>query len=661
MSETNIPELLASIRSPEDLRCLNEDQLTGLCEEIRHYIIDVIREVGGHFASSLGAVELTVALHYLYDTPRDKIVWDVGHQAYVHKILTGRCEQLRTIRHYEGIAGFPRRDESVYDAFGAGHASTSISAALGMAAARDRKGEDYEVVAVIGDGGMTGGLAYEALNNAGAMGTDITVILNDNRMSISPNVGAISKYLAEIITDPLYNRMKADIWNALGKAPFRARLQSLAHRVDDSLKTFLVPGMLFKDLGFTYVGPIDGHNLRDVLSILRKVRGMNRPVLLHLITRKGCGHSSAEKDPVSWHGVKPAPKKSKTPAPATASPTPKAAPSYTDVFGRCMMQLAERDPRVVAVTAAMSTGTGLVPFSERFPQRFFDVGIAEGHAVTFAAGMAADGFRPVCAIYSTFLQRAFDHLVHDAAIQHLPVIFCLDRAGIAGEDGPTHHGMLDLAYLACVQGLVVTAPKDGNELRNLLFTALSYNDGPFAIRYPKDSSWRYDESEKCTPIPIGQWEIVQEGTDVCLVAVGSMVRSACDVAERLSEDGVAAEVVNARYVKPLDDAMLDRIGRTHRMVVTIEEGALRGGFGQAVAHAMAELGATAGVHCIAADDRLVPHGARSVLLDWTGLSVARIEKRIRALLDVPSATGRRAGVRVLRHPHTTRKYRNGDE
>ncbi|MCH8993056.1 MAG: 1-deoxy-D-xylulose-5-phosphate synthase [Acidobacteria bacterium] len=580
MSETRIPKLLAGIGSPRDLRALPEDRLEELCAEIRHYIIDVIGEVGGHFASSLGAVELTVALHYLYDTPRDKTVWDVGHQAYVHKILTGRSEQLPTIRHFEGISGFLKREESVYDTFGAGHASTSISAALGMAVARDRKGEDHKVVAIIGDGGMTGGLAYEALNNAGASGIDITVILNDNRMSISPNVGAMSRYLAGIITDPLYNRIKADIWNALGKAPFHARLQSLAHRVDDSLKSLLVPGMLFKDLGFTYVGPIDGHNLRDVMSILRKARSLKKPVLIHLVTRKGCGHTSAEQDPVKWHGVKPAPKKAAKSQPLrTVTPPVKAAPAYTDVFGQSLIALAERDPRVIAITAAMSTGTGLVPFAERFEERFFDVGIAEGHAVTFAAGLAAEGYRPVCAIYSTFLQRAYDHLVHDVAVQHLPVIFCLDRAGIAGEDGPTHHGMLDLAYLSCVQGMVVAAPKDGNELRDLLFTALSYDDGPFAIRYPKGSSWRYDPEERYRPIPIGQWEAMRKGDDLCLLAVGSMVKSAHEVAERLAADGVEAEIVNARFVKPLDHAMMDRIAEKHRLVITIEEACLRGGFG----------------------------------------------------------------------------------
>jgi 1-deoxy-D-xylulose-5-phosphate synthase len=646
------PGLLATVNSPADLKRFTLEELQQLCAEIRHYIIDVIGEVGGHFASSLGAVELTVALHHLYDAPRDKIIWDVGHQAYVHKILTGRRDLLPTIRRFEGISGFLRRDESDYDTFGAGHASTAISAALGVAIARDRLNQEFEVVAVVGDGGMTGGLAFEGLNNAGASGTDLTVILNDNRMSISPNVGALSRYLAEIITDPLLNRIRSDIWKALGKAPFHARLQSLARRVDESLKTFLAPGMFFEDLGFKYVGPIDGHNLADTLTILRRAKELKRPVLVHLITRKGCGHSSAEEDPVTWHGVKASPRTSTVSGPQVAASVPapvSVAPSYTDVFGHVMLQLADRDERVVAITAAMATGTGLVPFAERFPERFFDVGIAEGHAVTFAAGLATAGFRPVCAIYSTFLQRAFDHLVHDVALQRLPVIFCLDRGGLAGEDGPTHHGNLDLAYLSCVPDMIVAAPMDGDELRNLLFSAVAYGDGPFAIRYPKDTSWRFDPEERYTLIPIGQWDMRRAGGDLCMLAVGAMVRTALDVAERLARTGIDAEVVNARFVKPLDEPMLDRIARSHRVVVTIEEGNRRGGFGQAVAQNLASRPEPVAVHGIAIDDCLVPHGARPILLDWAGLSAARIEKRIRTLMEPSpndsSVAGRRVSIR----------------
>jgi 1-deoxy-D-xylulose-5-phosphate synthase len=645
VSDTQIPQLLATIKSPADLRRIPEAELPQLCSEIREYLVSVIREVGGHFASSLGAVELTVALHYIYDTPQDRIVWDIGHQAYVHKMLTGRCDLLPTIRRYEGMSGFLQRKESEYDTFGAGHSSTAISAALGMAVARDRKGEDHEVVAIVGDGGMTGGLAYEGLNNAGATGTDITVILNDNRHSISPNVGAMSRYLAEIITDPRYNRLREDIWKALGKAPFHETLQSLAKRLDESLKTFVSPGMLFEDLGFKYVGPIDGNNVRDLLPILRKAKSFKKPLLIHVVTRKGCGYEPAEQDPVKWYSVKPAAPKS----PAASARRVSTPPAYTEVFGASMLQLAERDDRVMAVTAAMSIGTGLIPFAEKYPKRLFDVGIAEGHAVTFAAGLATEGFRPVCAIYSTFLQRAYDNLFHDVAIQQLPVIFCLDRAGVAGEDGPTHHGLGDLAYLCCIPELVVAAPKDGNELRDLMFTALAYEHGPFAIRYPKDNAWRYDPDERYHPIPIGQWERLSEGSELCILAVGTMVRTALDVAARLAADGISCEIINARFVKPLDDEALDRIASRHRLVVTLEEGVLRGGFGQAVTLALMRRRCDAIVEAMAVEDKFVPHGARAILLDWAGLSVARIEKRIRALLGDASAHARIETSRLRNH------------
>lgn len=641
MTPYKLPPLLASIDSPASLKGLTIEQLQQLCDEIRRYLIEVIVDVGGHFASSLGAVELSVALHHVYDAPRDKIVWDVGHQGYVHKILTGRRDRLPTIRRYEGISGFLKRSESEYDAFGAGHASTAISAALGMAVARDRKGEDFEVVAVVGDGGMTGGLAFEGLNNAGAINTDFTVILNDNRMSISPNVGALSRHLAEIITDPLYNRIKGEIWNAMGKAPFSDQLRSLSKRLEESLKNLVSPGMFFENLGFKYAGPIDGHNVADLVTILRKAKDFNKPLLVHVVTRKGCGHESAEADPIKWHGVKAKakPKPDARPAPVFEGP-----PAYTDVFGKTMMQIGERDPRLIAITAAMSTGTGLVEFAERFPQRFFDVGIAEGHAVTFAAGLASEGFRPVCAIYSTFLQRAIDHLVHDVAIQKLPVIFCLDRAGLAGEDGPTHHGNLDLAYLSCVPGLVVAAPKDGNELRDLLFTAMAYDSGPFAIRYPKDESWAYDRDVKFSPIPVGRWEILRPGSDACILAVGSMVRPALQIAEQLAADKFNVQIVNARFVKPMDMALLEQIIAKHDLIITLEEGVIRGGFGQAVAQIVHEHDhASVQVRAIGIDDTLVTHGTRAQLLELTGLSVPRLTRRVREMLEARAtayATGK---------------------
>ena len=631
-------KILPTISAPHDLKGLTAPQLAELCAEIRAYLIEVVTDVGGHFASSLGAVELTVALHYLYDTPRDKIVWDVGHQAYVHKILTGRMEQLKTIRRFEGISGFCKRSESEYDAFGAGHASTAISAALGMACARDRAGEHYEVVAVVGDGSLTGGLAFEGLNNAGASGADITVILNDNKMSISPNVGAMSRYLADVITDPRYNRLKAEIWDSLAKIPrFTGPLRALGRRIDESLKSLLTPGMLFEDLGFKYVGPIDGHNLDDLIRILKKTRELRQPVLLHVLTQKGRGHKAAEDDPTMYHGVSPSRKRQSDPPPVAQTT---ARPSYSEVFGRTLERLAARDERIVAITAAMAEGTGLADFREKFPKQFFDVGIAEGHAVTFAGGLAGQGLRPVCAIYSTFLQRAFDHIIHDVALQHLPVVFCMDRGGIAGEDGPTHHGCFDLAYLSLIPGMVVAAPRDGDELADLIFTALAYNDGPFAIRYPKGDCGRWSDRESYTPIPIGQWEQLRRGDAGAVLAVGSMVGATGEAANRLAADGISLEVVNARFVKPLDTAMLERLAERHRVVVTIEEGCLTGGFGSAVLQYLEQkIRKRPQVISLGLDDAFVPHGSRSLLLDRVGLSASRIEKAIREAL-VPMVAGR---------------------
>jgi 1-deoxy-D-xylulose-5-phosphate synthase len=619
-------KILPTLSSPRDLKKLSVPELKDLCAEIRTYLVDVVTNVGGHLASSLGTVELTVALHYLYDAPRDKIVWDVGHQAYVHKMLTGRLELLKTIRRFEGISGFCKRDESEYDPFGAGHASTAISSAFGLSAARDLSGEDYKVVAVVGDGSLTGGLSYEGLNNAGASGSDFTVILNDNKMSISPNVGAISRYLADVITDPLYNRLKDDIWHSLGKIPrLTAPLRALGKRLDESLKSLLTPGMLFEDLGFKYVGPIDGHNLEDLTRILGKTRQLKEPVLLHVITQKGHGHQPAEKNPTKYHGVAPHNKPKSKPA---------KTPSYSDILGQTLERLARRDKRIVAITAAMAEGTGLADFRDKLPEQFFDVGIAEGHAVTFAAGMAAEGFRPVCAIYSTFLQRAFDHIIHDVALQNLPVVFCLDRAGIAGEDGPTHHGCLDLAYLSIIPRMVVAAPKDGDELADLLFTALAY-DGPFAIRFPKGGCLKWTNHKSFTPLQIGKWERLQAGDSAALLAVGSMVGTAVEVAERLAADKISLEIINARFVKPFDTEMLNTITNKHRCVFTLEEGCLTGGFGAAVLqYVERHCGRRPRIHCLGLEDNFIPHGPRGLLLDRVGLSAPRIEKTIRDTLGI---------------------------
>ncbi len=639
-------KLLPAINSPQDLKRLSPAELSDLCKEIRAYLIDVVTDIGGHFASSLGAVELTVALHYLYDTPKDKIIWDVGHQAYVHKILTGRAEQLRTIRRFEGISGFCKRNESEYDAFGAGHASTAISAAFGMACARDHRGEDSKVVAVIGDGSMTGGLAFEGLNNAGASGTDITVILNDNKMSISPNVGALSRYLAEVITDPVYNRIKADIWNSLGKIPpLTGPLRALGKRMDESLKSFLTPGMLFEDLGFKYVGPIDGHNLEDVLKILGKTRQLKEPVLLHVLTQKGHGHKAAEANPTKYHGIKGAPKTPVNPH----QPAPAKKPTYSQAFGWTMERLAARDRRVIAITAAMAEGTGLADFRKKFPKQFYDVGIAEGHGVTFAGGLAAEGLRPVCAIYSTFLQRAFDHIVHDVALQRLPVVFCMDRAGIAGEDGPTHHGCFDIAYLSVIPGMVVAAPKDGDELADLLFTALAQDKQPFAIRYPKGDCFKWTERESYNPLPIGKWERLRSGDDVAILAVGSMVAVAQEAAKRLAESNISVELINARFIKPLDTEMLTELADDHDRIITVEEGCLAGGFGSAVMQSLREHGNNQlQMRSLGFEDGFIPHGPRGLLLDRMGLSAPRIEKAVREFLDGQStAAARRGGVQPL--------------
>jgi 1-deoxy-D-xylulose-5-phosphate synthase len=616
--------LLSSIEDPHDLKPLSLSQLEELCREIRDYFVEVITGVGGHFAPSLGVVELTVALHFVFDTPRDKLIWDVGHQGYVHKILTGRREALKTIRQYKGISGFLKRTESKYDTFGAGHASTSISAALGIAQARDLAGDDYKVVAVIGDGALTGGLAYEALNNAGALGTDILVILNDNEMSISPNVGAISRYLTEITTDPLYNRIKDEIWGLTEHMPFgKKRLRRFVRSVEEALKGLLVPGLFFEQLGFRYFGPINGHELRELVPVLRRLRTLRGPRLLHIRTVKGKGVDYAEQDSVKFHAVSPPSK------PAGDSLAKPKLPSYNNVFAQALVDLAKRDERIVAITAAMAEGTGLVAFQKEFPDRFYDVGIAEAHAVTFAAGLAVEGYRPCAAIYSTFLQRAFDQVIHDVALQHLPVVFALDRAGLCGADGPTHHGAFDLSYLTLIPEIVVAAPKDGNELRNLLYTAFSQEEHPFAIRYPKDTCVALSEEAIYRKLPIGSWEQLESGEDAVLLAVGTMVPGALKARGLLERQGIRAGVVNCRFVKPLDTEMLRQLAERVPLIVTIEENALRGGFGTYVAEHLHKEEISFGriVH-LGLPDSFVEHGSRGILLDVVGLSPEKIAEAV---------------------------------
>ena len=616
-------KLLPKIKSPADIRDFSKQQLQQLVDELRYYTIETISQIGGHLAPTLGVVELTVALHKVFETPSDKIVWDVGHQGYAHKILTGRFDEFPSIRQFGGLSGFLKRSESDYDVFGAGHASTSISAATGIAQSRKHSGKNFRVVSVIGDGSMTGGLAFEALNNAGALKTPMIVVLNDNEMSISPNVGALNTYLTKIVTNPVYNHIREEIWNLSGKLPFgKSKARTMLHRIEDSLKSLLVPGMLFEELGFRYIGPIDGHNLNDLIDTFEKIKDVRSPMLLHVLTKKGKGMASVDADKyhadaVKYHAVKP---NGKLPAKKIES-----VPVFQDVFGYLTCEVAKNRNDTVCITAAMREGTGLVKYAKEFPERYYDVGIAEGHAVTFAAGLATQNIRPIVAIYSTFLQRAFDHIIHDAAIQHLPVVFCMDRAGIAGEDGPTHHGALDIAYLKCIQDMIVTAPKDGNELRNLLYTGLDYKDGPFAIRYPKASSIEFNKLGQAELLPIGSWEVLRKGEEAVILAVGPQVYDALNAAEQLVGRGVNCEVVNCRFIKPMDEDYLHKVIERFNKVITIEEGVSTGGFGESIAAFLSTNGFKGDINNISLPDKFVEHGPRQLLLDKYGVNQEGIE------------------------------------
>ncbi len=622
-------ELLPKIKSPADIRGYNTNQLRQLCDEVRSYTIDVITKTGGHLAPTLGVIELTVALHHVYNTPKDKIVWDVGHQGYAHKILTGRFEELKTIRQHKGLSGFLKRTESEYDVFGAGHASTSISAALGIATARDHHGNNFRVSAVIGDGAMTGGLAFEGLNNAGHLRKQLLVILNDNDMSISPNVGAIRTHLTHVITNPLYNRVRDEIWRLTGGLPMGKKWTRIfIKKIEEGLKNLIVPGIIFDELGFRYFGPIDGHDVEELVHTLNNIKDIKTPVLLHVVTKKGKGLDEAEKDPVGYHGVKATPTSS-----TNGQPQPVLdIPSFQTVFGHISREAARNNKEVVCITAAMGEGTGLIPFKKEFPDRYYDVGIAEGHGVTFASGLATEGMRPICAIYSTFLQRAFDHIVHDAAIQHLPVIFCMDRAGIVGEDGPTHHGALDMAYLRCIQDIIIVAPKNGNDFRNLLYTALDITDRPIAIRYPKASAVEFDQNGQAELLPIGCWEIENYGSDAAILAVGPMVYDAVKAAEKLETIGISCEVVNCQFIKPMDIAYLKSALKKFKVIVTIEEGVIKGGFGEGVISWMSEHGYTGRMMRIGLPDSYVEHGPRNVLLQNLGLNTDGLVNTVSKLM-----------------------------
>ena len=608
-------KLLDKVQLPEGIKDLSLDALKTLSEEIRDRIIKVVTEKGGHFGGPLGAVELTVALHHVYNSPVDKMVWDVGHQGYAHKILTGRNAQFETVRQYGGLSGFLKRSESQHDAFGAGHASTSISAALGFAMEIKLQGKNSNAIAIIGDGGMTGGLAFEALNNTGQLKPDMLIILNDNEMSISKNVGAVSQLFTRMLTNPLYNRVRDELWNLTGKLPMgKKQIRTLAKRIDEGLKNLIVPGIFFEELGIRYFGPINGHDIQELVSTLEKLKSIKGPKILHIITRKGKGYEPAEIDPVTWHGIKGSGKSAKPPA-----------PDYLKVFGDIVSEFVEKDKKVCLITAAMKEGTGLVDFAEKYPDNFFDVGIAEGHAVTFSAGLAAAGMKPIAAIYSTFLQRAFDHMIHDVAIQKLPVIFALDRAGLVGADGPTHHGVFDLTYLQAIPNMTVCAPKDGNELRNLLYTALKMAEGPFAVRYPKDCSLKYDPQLKAELLNIGLWENLKDGQEVVLLAVGAMVENSLKAREILIESDIFAGVVNCRFIKPFDIKMMKTLAREYSRVITIEENTLLGGFGSNLRNWCADnVKIKDSFHTLGIPDEFVNHGSRNQLLEDVGLSPEKI-------------------------------------
>lgn len=618
-ANTDYP-LLSDIDGPQDLRRLPESRLDALADEVRAYLIRTVAQCGGHFAAGLGTVELTVALHYVFNTPDDRLVWDVGHQAYPHKILTGRRELLSTIRQLNGLAPFPKRAESPYDTFGVGHSSTSIGAALGMVIGARRQGSDRCAVAIIGDGGMTAGMAFEALNHAGDLKADLLVVLNDNEMSISPNVGALSTRLTKVLSGRMLTNVREGGKQVLRLMP--TPMWELARRAEEHVKGMLIPGTLFEEFGFNYFGPIDGHDLPTLVHTLRNLRDQRGPRLLHILTRKGKGYQRAEAEPVAYHGVSRF-------DPSQGLPPKKAdnLPTYTQIFGDWLCDIAERDERVVGLTPAMREGSGLVKFSQRFPERYFDVGIAEQHCVTVAAGMACEGLKPVVAIYSTFLQRAYDQLIHDVAVQNLPVLFAIDRAGLVGPDGPTHAGSFDLSYLRCIPNMVVMTPCDENETRQMLYTGHTL-DRPSAVRYPRGKCPGVELQRDMTALPVGKAELRRQGRGPALLAFGSMVEVATAVAAEFD-----ATVVNMRFVKPLDEDLVLRMAETHDCLVTLEENAVMGGAGSAVAECLAARGIVAAVHHIGLPDRFIDQGSREELLAEAGLDIVSVRRRLEQLTE----------------------------
>jgi 1-deoxy-D-xylulose-5-phosphate synthase len=627
--ESPMYTLLNKINSPEDLKSLKMEELIALSSEVRRFLLDNVSRTGGHLASNLGAVELTLALHYCFDSPVDKIIWDVGHQAYTHKIITGRRDTFPTQRQYKGISGFPKRSESPHDAFGAGHSSTSISAGLGMAAANSLKGANSSVIAVIGDGSLTGGIAFEALNQAGHLRKNMIVVLNDNEMSISKNVGAFSAFISRKLTGKYFRDLKKEMQSLLKAIPaIGSDILHFARRAENSLKGFLTPGTLFEALGFDYTGPIQGHDLPQLIEVFNGCRSVEGPLLIHVMTTKGKGYEPAEKTPDLFHGIGPFDIETGAVKGGKGGPS-----SYTAVFGKTMVKLAEEDKRIIAITAAMPDGTGLSPFAKAFPERFFDVGIAEQHALTFAAGLAAEGFRPVAAIYSTFAQRGYDQIFHDICLQNLPVTLALDRGGLVGDDGPTHHGVFDFSYLRHLPGMTVMAPKDENELQHMLKTAVSCGR-PASIRYPRGAGYGVAMDPTPGPMEIGKGEVLTEGKDLTILAIGSTVYPALDAARILAEEGVTVTVVNARFVKPLDRDLIIATASATGTLITVEENALQGGFGSAVLELFETEGVTGiRVKRIGIPDRFIEHGSQAQLRADLGLDSKGIAATARALLN----------------------------
>ncbi|NQU68728.1 MAG: 1-deoxy-D-xylulose-5-phosphate synthase [Candidatus Marinimicrobia bacterium] len=613
---------LNTIDDPSDLKKLSVEELFEYSSELSHFMRTTIEEIGGHYSSPLGVVDLSIALHYVYNSPSDKLIWDVGHQAYAHKIITGRRDRFNTLRKKNGISGFLKRDESPHDIIGAGHASTAISSALGIAHARDKQNLNERVVAIVGDGAMTGGLSYEGLNNLGYHRTQLTVVLNDNSLSISPSVGALSGYLTRVVTNPTYNKIRDDIWNVTGKIPtFPSKvIRKFLRKTEEGIKGFFTPGALFEELGLRYVGPVDGHNLELLIQTFNSVKDFPNPTLVHVYTKKGRSSELAELDSVKYYSMPG--KKNKVAV--------KPAPDYSEIFGKCLRSLTE-EKDIFCVTAAMGIGTGMSKYVDEFKGRYIDVGIAEGHAITYASGLSSSGLLPIVAIYSTFIQRAYDNIFHDILLQNLPAIFCMDRAGLVGPDGPTHHGVFDIPLLRMLPGIILSAPSDGDEFFDLLFTAVRERK-PFAIRYPKDTSHSYDENRKPEKLKIGSWEILNDGSEIAVIAVGSMVKIAENSVSKIQQElNVNPTIINARFIKPFDVEMLNNIAKSHSHIITMEEGALSGGFGSSLLEYLNQEKLNVAVRCLGIPDQYIEQGTRQELLDDLKLNVDGLKEVISKL------------------------------